>query len=218
MHDHDDDSPRRRGATARERAKVQERGNSREALRGRPVANDRGQASFTDVEELRARARRNLADGPVTEDYTADRDTVLRLLDEALATEIVCWLRYKRHYFMAKGIHAEAAADEFLEHATQEAKHADQIAARIVQLQGAPDFSPASLVDRSHAEYVEGSSLREMIEENLVAERIAIDSYREAIRFLGDDDPTTRRLFEEILAAEEEHADDMLTLLEGTPP
>ena len=179
---------------------------------------NRAPADFTDVEELRARARRNLGDGPVTADYTADRGTVLRLLDEALATEIVCWLRYKRHYFMAKGIHAESAANEFLEHATQEATHADQIAARILQLQGAPDFAPATLTDRSHAEYVEGRSLRDMIEEDLVAERIAIDSYREAIRFLGEDDPTTRRLFEEILATEEEHADDMLTLLEGTQP
>jgi bacterioferritin len=174
----------------------------------------RDASSLTDTETLRARARRNVEDGAVTADYGADRETVLRLLNEALATEIVCWLRYKRHYFVAKGIHAEIAAEEFLEHAQQEAEHADLLAARIVQLRGAPDYSPAGLAARSHSEYVEGSSLREMIQENLVAERIAIDSYREIVRYLGDDDPTTRTLFERILAVEEEHADDLAGLLE----
>src|SRR5690606_6201463 len=145
----------------------------------------------------------------------ADLETVLRLLNEALATEIVCTLRYKRHYFMASGIQSEAAAAEFLEHANEEQQHADQIAERIVQLGGAPNFNPEGLTARSHAEYAEGASLREMIEEDLVAERIAIESYREIILYIGDKDPTTRRLFEEILATEEEHADDLVSLLGG---
>ena len=139
---------------------------------------------------------------------------MLKLLNEALATEIVCVLRYKRHYFMAKGIHAEGVAAEFLEHANEEQGHADQIAQRIVQLGGEPDFSPDGLSSRSHAEYVEGDTLDDMIKEDLVAERIAIDSYREIISYLGDDDPTTRRLMEEILAMEEEHADDLANLVE----
>ena len=170
---------------------------------------------LTDVQTLRRRARSKLENGPVTENYAADRDAVLKVLNEALATEIVCWLRYKRHFFMAKGIHAEVAASEFLEHANQEAGHADELAARIVQLGGEPDFSPDTLTARSHAEYVAGSSLREMLEENLVAERIAIDSYRELVRYLGEDDPTTRTLIEGILATEEEHADDLVNLLDG---
>jgi bacterioferritin len=139
---------------------------------------------------------------------------VIKLLNEALATEIVCVLRYKRHHFMAKGIHAEGVAAEFLEHANEEQQHADQIAARITQLGGEPDFSPDGLASRSHAEYVEGENLEDMIREDLVAERIAIDSYREIIVYLGDNDPTTRRLMEEILAKEEEHADDLANLLE----
>jgi bacterioferritin len=139
---------------------------------------------------------------------------VLKLLNEALATEIICTLRYKRHYYMAQGIHAESVAAEFLEHANDEQQHADQIAERITQLGGAPDFSPEGLATRSHAEYVEGGSLEEMIKEDLVAERIAIDSYREIIGYLGDKDPTSRRLMEEILAKEEEHADDLASLLE----
>ncbi len=150
----------------------------------------------------------------MTEGYHADRKTVLRLLNESLATELVCYLRYKRHYFMATGLKASVAAAEFLEHATQELQHADLLAERIMQLGGEPDFNPAGLTERSHAEYVAGKNLREMITENLVAERIAVDSYREIVVYLGDDDPTTRRLFEEILAQEEEHADDMADLLQ----
>jgi len=172
------------------------------------------QAQLTDVQTLRQRARQNIEDGAVTEGYHADRHTVLRLLNEALATELVCYLRYKRHYFMATGLKASVAAAEFLEHATQELQHADQLAERIMQLGGEPDFNPLGLTERSHAEYVAGANLREMITENLVAERIAIDSYREIAVYLGDDDPTTRRLFEDILAQEEEHADDMADLLQ----
>ncbi|MCP1652126.1 ferritin-like domain-containing protein [Pseudomonas sp. GD04087] len=172
------------------------------------------QAQLTDVQTLRQRARQNIEDGAVTEGYHADRKTVLRLLNESLATELVCYLRYKRHYFMATGLKASVAAAEFLEHATQELQHADLLAERIMQLGGEPDFNPAGLTERSHAEYVAGANLREMITENLVAERIAVDSYREIVVYLGDDDPTTRRLFEEILAQEEEHADDMADLLQ----
>jgi bacterioferritin len=171
-------------------------------------------AFLSDIQTLRRRAREHIAQGAVTPGYHADRDVVLRLLNEALATEIICTLRYKRHYFMAKGIHAEGVAAEFLEHAGEEQQHADQIAARIVQLGGAPDFSPGSLASRSHAEYVEGDTLEDMIREDLVAERIAIDSYREIIAYLGDNDPTSRRLMEEILAKEEEHADDLANLLQ----
>ena len=171
-------------------------------------------AFLSDIQTLRRRAREHIAQGAVTPGYHADRDVVLRLLNEALATEIICTLRYKRHYFMAKGIHAEGVAAEFLEHANEEQQHADQIAARIVQLGGAPDFSPDGLSTRSHAEYVEGDTLEEMITEDLVAERIAIDSYREIIAYLGDNDPTSRRLMEEILAKEEEHADDLANLLQ----
>jgi bacterioferritin len=169
---------------------------------------------LSDIQTLRKRAREHIAQGAVTPGYHADRDVVIKLLNEALATEIVCTLRYKRHYFMAKGIHAEGVAAEFLEHAQEEQQHADQIAARIVQLGGAPDFSPDGLASRSHAEYIEGDSLEEMIKEDLVAERIAIDSYREMIAYFGDADPTSRRLMEEILAKEEEHADDLANLLE----
>jgi len=172
------------------------------------------QAQLTDVQTLRQRARQNIEDGAVTEGYHADRKTVLRLLNESLATELVCYLRYKRHYFMATGLKASVAAAEFLEHATQELQHADLLAERIMQLGGEPDFNPAGLTERSHAEYVAGANLREMITENLVAERIAVDSYREIVVYLGDEDPTTRRLFEEILAQEEEHADDMADLLQ----
>jgi bacterioferritin len=171
-------------------------------------------AFLSDIQTLRKRAREHIAQGAVTPGYHADRDVVLRLLNEALATEIICVLRYKRHYFMAQGIHAEGVAAEFLEHATDEQQHADQIAARITQLGGEPDFSPEGLTTRSHAEYVEGDTLEEMIKEDLVAERIAIDSYREIIAYLGDNDPTSRRLMEEILAKEEEHADDLANLLQ----
>ena len=168
-------------------------------------------AFLSDIQTLRKRAREHITQGAVTPGYHADRNVVLKLLNEALATENICTLR---HYFMAKGIHAEGVAAEFLEHASEEQQHADQIAARIVQLGGAPDFSPDGLATRSHAEYVEGNSLEEMIKEDLVAERIAIDSYREMIAYLGEEDPTSRRLMEEILAKEEEHADDLANLLE----
>jgi bacterioferritin len=168
---------------------------------------------LTDIKTLRERARRHIEQGAITEGYTADRETVNRLLNEALATEIVCVLRYRRHYFMASGIHAEGVAAEFLQHANEEQAHADLIAQRIVQLGGEPNFSPEGLLTRSHAEYVEGDSLLDMIKEDLVAERIAIDSYREMINYLGNDDSTTRNMLEGILAMEEEHADDLVSLL-----
>jgi bacterioferritin len=172
-------------------------------------------AHLSDVKELRRRAREHIAQGAVTPGYHADRATVIKLLNEALATEWICTLRYKRHYFMAKGIHAETVASEFLEHAKEEQQHADLIAQRIVQLGGAPDLSPDGLSSRSHAEYVEGDTLEDMMKEDLIAERIAIDSYRELIAYLGEADPTSRRLMEEILAKEEEHADDLASLLEN---
>jgi bacterioferritin len=172
------------------------------------------QPFLTDIQRLRARARQHIEHGAVTPGYRADRETVIRLLNEALATEIVCVLRYKRHYFMASGINAQSVAQEFLQHANDEQVHADQIAQRIVQLGGAPNFSPDGLHTRSHSEYIEGESLVDMIKEDLVAERIAIDSYREMITYFGNDDPTTRRLMEGILATEEEHADDLVSLLE----
>lgn len=169
---------------------------------------------LTDIQTLRQRARKHIENGAITEGYTADRETVVKLLNEALATELVCVLRYKRHYFMASGIHAEGVAAEFLEHANDEQGHADQLAQRIVQLKGEPNFNPEGLLMRSHAEYVEGTTLTEMIQEDLVAERIAIDSYREMINYFGNDDSTSRRLLEGILAVEEEHADDLVSLLE----
>src|SRR5437867_3482594 len=169
---------------------------------------------LSDVQEIRRRARKHIEEGAVTEGYRANREAVIKLLNEALATEIVCVLRYKRHYYMAQGIHSDPIAQEFLQHANEEQGHADQIAARIVQLDGAPNFSPEGLLTRSHSEYVEGETLVDMIREDLVAERVAIESYSEIIRYLGDNDPTSRRVMEEILAKEEEHADDMKTLLE----
>ena len=169
---------------------------------------------LTDIKTLRERARQHIERGAITEGYSADRETVIKVLNESLATEIVCVLRYKRHYFMASGIHAESVAAEFLQHANEEQAHADQIAQRIVQLGGEPNFNPEGLLSRSHAEYVEGDTLIDMIKEDLVAERIAIDSYREIIQYLGNDDPTTRRMMEGILAMEEEHADDLVNLLD----
>jgi bacterioferritin len=169
---------------------------------------------LTDIKTLRERARQHIENGAVTQGYTGDRETAVKLLNEALATEIVCVLRYKRHHYMASGIHAESVAAEFLEHANEEQGHADSIAQRIVQLKGEPNFNPEGLLMRSHAEYVEGTTLTEMIKEDLVAERIAIDSYREMITYFGNDDPTSRRLMEEILAVEEEHADDLVNLLD----
>jgi bacterioferritin len=170
---------------------------------------------LTDVATLRQRARQHIQGGAVTSGYGADPQVVVKVLNEALATEIVCTLRYKRHYFMAQGIASDSVKQEFAEHATQEQEHADRIAERIVQLGGEPDLNPDTLTSRSHAEYVEGSSLVEMLREDLIAERIAIDSYREMVAYLGEEDPTTRRLMEEILAKEEEHADDLASLLEG---
>lgn len=169
---------------------------------------------LTDIKTLRERARKHIENGAVTEGYSADRETVVKLLNEALATELVCVLRYKRHYFMASGINAESVAAEFLQHANEEQGHADLIARRIVQLKGEPNFNPDGLLTRSHAEYVEGTSLIDMIKEDLVAERIAIDSYRDMINYFGTDDPTSRRMLEGILAMEEEHADDLVSLLE----
>src|SRR5215475_14268599 len=168
----------------------------------------------SDIKTLRERARKHIEDGAVTEGYKADLKTVIKILNEALATEIVCVLRYKRHYFMASGIHAQAVAAEFLEHANEEQDHADRIAERITQLNGEPNLDPEGLATRSHSEYVEGDSLVDMIREDLVAERVAIESYAEIVRFLGNDDPTSRRLMEQILAKEEEHAEDLKTLLE----
>jgi bacterioferritin len=168
---------------------------------------------LSDIQTLRDRARRHIEQGAITDAYQADRETVLRLLNEALATEIICVLRYRRHYFMASGLNAGPVAQEFLVHANEEQQHADQIAGRIVQLGGEPDFSPEGLTTRSHAEYVEGDSLVDMIKEDLVAERIAIESYSEMIRYIADGDPTTRNMLEGILAMEEEHADDLVSFL-----
>lgn len=172
---------------------------------------------LTDVATLRSQARKHTERGAVTAGYSADRDQVLKLLNEALATEIVCVLRYRRHHFMASGIHGKSVGAEFLAHSNEEQGHADLLAARIVQLGGEPDFSPDHLSQRSHAEYVAGDSLVQMIRENLVAERIAIDSYRDMVRFVGDQDPTTSTLLKQILAVEEEHANELADLLEGMP-
>ena len=174
----------------------------------------KNQPFLTDIKTIRERAREHIKRGAVTESYTLDRDTVLKLLNEALATEIVCVLRYKAHYFLASGINAKSVAAEFLEHANEEQAHADRIAERITQLDGTPNFEPTGLTSRSHAEFVVPDDLPSMIEENLVAERIAIDSYREIINYVGDRDTTTKRLLEEVLAQEEEHAEDMKTLME----
>jgi bacterioferritin len=180
---------------------------------------ERRVGAFTrDIVELRRRARKQIEKGAVTASYGIDPEVVVGILNEALATEIVCVLRYKRHYFMATGIHAQTVAAEFLQHANEEQTHADQIAARITQLGGSPNFDPEGLATRSHSQYVEGGSLVDMIKEDLVAERIAIESYSEIVRFLGDKDITTRRLMESILAMEEEHADDLMNLLTTLDP
>lgn len=173
------------------------------------------QPFVSDIKALRERARKHIEQGAITDGYRADRETVIKICNEALATEIVCVLRYKRHYFMADGINADSVAAEFLEHAGEEQAHADRIAERIVQLGGEPNLSPEGLASRSHSEYVEGTTLTDMIKEDLIAERIAIDSYKEIVAYLGDKDTTTRRMFEEILAVEEEHADDLVSLLGG---
>ena len=172
---------------------------------------------LTDVKTLRQRARAHMLDGAVTESYGGDTDVACKILNEALATELVCVLRYKRHYFMAKGIHAGSVKSEFLQHASEEQDHADRIAERIVQLGGSPNFSPEGLLSRSHSEYVEGTTLRDMIEEDLVAERVAIDSYREIAAYFAPFDTTTRQMIEEIQAVEEEHADDLAELLDQFP-
>jgi len=170
-------------------------------------------AVMSDIQTLRKNARKNIEEGAVTEGYAADREAVLRMLNEALATELVCVLRYKRHYFMAKGIHSDPVKAEFLAHAAEEMEHADLLAKRIVELGGEPNFSPDGLSARSHAEYVAGDTLNAMIKEDLIAERIAIESYREMIAFLGVNDTTTRRMLVDILAVEEEHADDLASML-----
>lgn len=169
---------------------------------------------LTDVETLRQRARKHVEDGPVTETYKGNKDTIIKILNEALATEIVCVLRYKQHYFTASGFKAEAVANEFLEHATEEQVHADRLAQRICQLGGNPEMDPSKLLGSSHSEYIECETVEEMVKENLVAERIAVDSYREMISYIGDTDPTTRRMLEEILEKEEEHADDLASFLQ----
>ena len=175
-----------------------------------------GKPVLIDVPTLRNEARRHVEEGAVTERYGADREKVLQMLNEALATELVCVLRYRHDYFVARGLKGKVAAEEFLEHSTQELEHADAIAERIVQLGGEPDLNPSGLAAKSHAEYRLGKTVQEMIRENLVAERIAIESYRQMIRYLGNDDPTTRRMLEEILATEEEHADDLADLLQDS--
>lgn len=167
----------------------------------------------TDLEAIRQRARDHMLDGAVTGAYLADRTQVIEVLQEVLATEIVCTLRYKNHYFMAAGIHASPVAEEFLEHANEEQAHADAVAKRITELGGNPNMNPEGLATRSHAEYREAKSLEEMIREDLVAERVAIETYSEIVRWLGSDDPTTRRMIEGLLAVEEEHADDLSNLL-----
>ena len=171
------------------------------------------QEFLTDIKTIRTRARQKIDDGAVTASYQADREKVVAVLNEVLATEIVCTLRYKRHYYTAEGIHAEAVKAEFLQHAKEEQAHADAVATRITQLNGEPDFDPAGLVSRSHAEYSEGETIADMLKEDLVAERIAIETYSEIVRWLGDKDVTTRRLIEEILEKEEEHAEDLSSLL-----
>lgn len=167
---------------------------------------------LTSIAEIRRRAREHIQQGAVTPNYAGDRETILRLLNEALATELVCVLRYRRHYFMANGALAEAIKGEFLKHSQEEQGHADQLAERIVQLGGEPNFNPEGLAQRSHAEYQEGETLADMLEEDLIAERIAIESYREIIQYIGTRDPTTRRLFESILAVEEEHAEEIASM------
>lgn len=174
-------------------------------------------AFLTDIKTLRARARQHIEEGPVTASYGDEAKTAVKILDDALATEIVCVLRYKLHYFVAKGIHAGPVAEEFLEHAKDEQEHADRIAQRIVQLGGTPNMSPEGLLTRSHTEYVPTENLAQMIKENLVAERIAIDTYREIAAYFASFDPTSRAMIEEILAKEEEHADDLRDLLDGLP-
>jgi bacterioferritin len=170
------------------------------------------------LEEIRARARQQIEDGAVTSDYSLDRDQVISLLNEVLATEIVCVLRYQFHYFMATGIHSPAIAEEFREHAEEEQEHAGRIAERIKQLGGKPEMNPASVAKTSHTEYKEGVSLADMIREDLVAERIVIETYRELVRYFGHKDPVSRRIMEEVLTNEEEHADELADMLFAVEP
>jgi len=173
-----------------------------------------GQSEFiSDIKNIRANARKHIEDGAITAGYSGDRDTIVDMLNTALATEILCMLRYKQHYFQCTGLNAHVVAQEFLEHSQQEAEHVDWLAERITQLDGKPEMNPNSINERAHSEYAEADSIEVMIQENLVAERVAIDTYREMISYLGNDDPTTRRIIEDILAVEEEHADDLANLL-----
>jgi bacterioferritin len=173
------------------------------------------QPHLSDIKTIRERARQHISAGAVTPSYDANRDVVLKLLNEALATELVCVLRYRRHYYMADGVLAEAVKKEFLEHSIEEQGHADSIAERIVQLGGAPNFDPKGLSERSHAEYKEGVTLEDMIVEDLVAERIAIESYREMVDYIGQHDSTSRRVLEQILSVEEQHAEELASMLKG---
>lgn len=170
---------------------------------------------LTDIQTIRARARKHVLEGAVTDGYKADRSKVIEILNEALATEIVCVLRYTSHYYLASGIHAQAIKAEFKAHAAEEQGHANRIAERITQLNGEPNFSPVGLHTRAHSEFATGDSLVEMIQEDLIAERIAIDTYREIVQYLGNDDPSSRAMMEDILANEEEHAEDLKTMLEN---
>lgn len=175
-------------------------------------------SSLTNIKLIRQRARNEIQEGAVTPDYSLDKDEAVKMLNAALATEIVCVLRYRFHYFMASGIHKDGAATEFLEHSNEEQQHADMICERIKQLGGKPEMNPATIAAASHSEYVEGTSLEDMLREDLVAERIAIQTYREMIKYFGQKDPTTRRLIETILAVEEEHADEIADLLFAVEP
>lgn len=172
---------------------------------------------ITNIQTIRDRARQHVLKGAVTNDYSCDTETAVKILNEALATELVCVLRYKSHYFLAEGLHAESVKNEFKEHAAEEQLHADKIAHRIKQLNGTPDFNPAQLLERSHSEYKEGKNLLEMIKEDLIAERIAVETYREIIQYFGESDPSSRRLMESILENEEEHADELADLLKTIP-
>jgi bacterioferritin len=181
----------------------------------RDQSNSPTNSHLSDISAIRERARQHISDGAVTPSYNGNKEVILKLLNEALATELVCVLRYRRHYYMAEGVLAEGVKKEFLEHSNEEQEHADLIAERIVQLGGAPNFDPNGLSTRSHAEYAEGHSLEDMITEDLVAERVAIESYREMVEYMGSHDPSSRRLLERILAVEEEHAEELSSMLKG---
>ncbi len=176
--------------------------------------NNKNESLTLDEDGLKA-ARKSLDDGAVTPAYGPHREAVIKLLNDSLATELVCVLRYKRHHFMATGLASPKIAEEFLIHANEESAHADRIAKRIVQLGGEPDFSPSTLLARSHAEYDESNDLKAMVRANLIAERVAIEAYHQMITLIGDKDSTTRRMLEDILAQEEEHADELSDWMEG---